>query len=54
MDKIIGIHRAAIGIYERDKVKPSIVVTIKIADTLQVSLDYLVGKTSLEVVQNTL
>jgi hypothetical protein len=30
-------------------VKPSIEVVVKIADTLEVSLDYLVGKTKLEL-----
>lgn len=54
VSKIIGVHCAAIGIYERDEVKPSIEVAIKIADALQVSLDYLIRKTSLEVDSNTL
>lgn len=33
---------------------PSIEVAVKIADTLEVSLDYLVGKTSLELDKTTL
>ena len=37
-----------IGRYERDEVKPSVEVVIKIADDLSVSLDFLVGKTSME------
>ena len=38
-----------IGRYERDEVKPSVEVVIKIADALGVSLDFLVGKTSMEL-----
>jgi transcriptional regulator with XRE-family HTH domain len=38
-----------IGRYERDEVKPSIEVASKIANILEVSLDYLVGKTTVEV-----
>jgi transcriptional regulator with XRE-family HTH domain len=33
----------------RDEVKPSIEVVIKIADELEVSLDFLVGKTNVEI-----
>ncbi|AZB30323.1 helix-turn-helix domain-containing protein [Chryseobacterium balustinum] len=54
LGKAVGTSGDIIGRYERDEVKPSIEVAIKIADALQVSLDYLVGKTSLEVDQNTL
>jgi transcriptional regulator with XRE-family HTH domain len=35
-----------IGKYERNEVKPSIEVASKIADVLEVSLDFLLGKTS--------
>lgn len=35
--------------YERDEVKPSIEVVIRMADTLKVSLNFLLGKTDLEV-----
>jgi transcriptional regulator with XRE-family HTH domain len=38
-----------IGRYERDEVKPSIEVVIRMADALEVSLDYLVGKTDIEL-----
>jgi len=38
-----------IGRYERDEVKPSIDVIMRIADALEVSIDYLVGKTSFEL-----
>ena len=54
LGKAVGTSGDIIGRYERDEVKPSIEVAIKIADALQVSLDYLVGKTSLEVDINTL
>jgi transcriptional regulator with XRE-family HTH domain len=54
LGKIVGTSGDIIGRYERDEVKPSIDVAIKIADALGVSLDYLVGKTSLEVDKNTL
>jgi transcriptional regulator with XRE-family HTH domain len=43
-----------IGKYERDEVKPSIEVAMKIADALEVSLDYLVGKVSVELDAKTL
>ena len=43
-----------IGRYERDEVKPSIDVVIRMADALEVSLDYLVGKTDLEMDRSTL
>lgn len=43
-----------IGRYERDEVKPSIEVVIRMADALEVSLDYLVGKTDLELDSSTL
>ena len=38
-----------IGRYERGEVKPSVEVVTKIANTLEVSLDYLVGKTDVEL-----
>ena len=38
-----------IGKYERDEVKPSVEVAAKIADALEVSLDFLVGKTNVEI-----
>ncbi len=45
LGKAVGTSGDIIGRYERDEVKPSIEVVIKIADTLEVSIDYLVGKT---------
>ncbi|HRJ28236.1 MAG TPA: helix-turn-helix transcriptional regulator [Cyclobacteriaceae bacterium] len=54
LGKAVGTSGDIIGRYERDEVKPSIEVAMKIADTLEVSLDYLVGKTSLELDKTTL
>jgi|GEM_PF-378294 len=45
--KKIGVHGAVIGRYERDEVKPSIETAAAIAQALEVSLDYLVGSSSL-------
>ena len=49
LGKAIGTSGDMIGIYERDEVKPSIEVAVKIADALDISLDYLVGKTKMEL-----
>lgn len=43
-----------IGRYERDIMTPSIDVIMKVADALDVSIDYLVGKTTLELDTNAL
>lgn len=43
-----------IGRYERDEMKPSIDTATKLADLLEVSLDYLVGKTDMELDNVTL
>jgi len=51
---IIGVHAPVIGRYERGEVKPSIEVASKLADALQVSLDYLVGNSDLELDKPTL
>jgi transcriptional regulator with XRE-family HTH domain len=47
--KLVGTSGDIIGKFERDEVKPSIEVASKIADALEVSLDYLVGKTNVEI-----
>jgi transcriptional regulator with XRE-family HTH domain len=52
--KAIGVHAPVIGRYERGEVKPSIEVATKLAEALQVSLDYLVGNSNLEVDKSTL
>ncbi|WP_245645483.1 helix-turn-helix domain-containing protein [Niabella ginsenosidivorans] len=38
--------------YERNEVKPSVEVAVKIADALEVSLDYLAGNTDLLLEKN--
>lgn len=42
--KQIGTSAPIIGRYEREEIKPSIDVAAKIADSLGVTLDYLLGK----------
>ena len=54
MARHLGTKGPAIGRYERDEMKPSIEVAAKMADLLEVSLDYLVGKTDVEIDQTTL
>lgn len=54
LGKAVGTSGDLIGKYERDEVKPSVEVAIKIADALEVSLDFLVGKTTLELDKKTL
>ena len=43
LGKAVGVAREIIGRYERNEVLPSIEVAAKIADVLEVSLDYLTG-----------
>lgn len=50
----IGINGDAYGRYERGEVRPTIEMAVKIADALEVSLDYLVGKTDAELDNATL
>jgi transcriptional regulator with XRE-family HTH domain len=47
--KLIGINGDAYGRYERNDVKPTIEIATRIANALNVSLDYLVGKTDLQL-----
>lgn len=49
----LGIHKNVLGRYERNEVKPSIEIARKMADILDVSLDYLTGKTDVEMDKNT-
>ena len=46
--KKIGTSAPIIGRYERNEIKPSIDVAVKIATALEVTLDYLVGDGSLK------
>lgn len=54
LGKKVGSSGDIIGKYERDEVKPSIEVVIKIADVLDSSIDFLVGKTDTELDAATL
>jgi transcriptional regulator with XRE-family HTH domain len=49
LGKTIKVHAPIIGRYERDEVKPSIETATKIAEALEVSLDYLTGLSDLEL-----
>jgi len=48
----LGIHKNVLGEYEREEVKPSIDIAIRIADFMTVSLDFLVGKVDKEIDKN--
>lgn len=54
LGKRAGTSGDLMGRYERDEVKPSIDVIIRIADALNVSIDFLVGKTTFEINQDML
>ena len=45
----LGIHKNVLGRYERNEVAPSIEIARKIADILDVSLDYLTGKADVQM-----
>jgi len=47
--KMLGTKGPAIGRYERDEMKPSIEAAAKMAQILDVSLDWLAGHTDLEL-----
>lgn len=49
LGKKVGVHKNVLGKYERNEVKPSIEVATKIAEQLNVSLDYLVGNTDTKI-----
>jgi len=52
--KKLGIDGDAYGRYERDEVKPSVDMATRISEVLNVSLDFLVGKTQVQFDQKTL
>ncbi len=52
--KFLGTKGPVIGRYERDEMKPSVEVAAKMADYLDISLDYLVGKTDVQLDQRTM
>ena len=49
LGKLIGTSGDVVGRYERGDIKPSIDVVSNIADALEVSIDYLIGRTSLQI-----
>ena len=49
LGKLIGTSGDVVGRYERGDIKPSIDVVTKIADVLEISIDYLIGKTNLQL-----
>ena len=54
MAAMLGTKGPAIGRYERDEMKPSIEAASKMAKILEVSLDWLVGNTDIELDTATL
>ena len=52
--KLIGTKGPAIGRCERETAKPTIEVALKISNALDISLDYLIGKTDVEFDQAAL
>lgn len=54
LGKMIGTSGDVIGRYERGDISPSIEVVSKIADALEVSIDYLIGKTKMEIDADTM
>jgi transcriptional regulator with XRE-family HTH domain len=52
--KKVGIHPNILGRYERGETTPNIDMASKLADALDISLDYLVGKTDIELDKNIL
>ncbi|WP_413514173.1 helix-turn-helix domain-containing protein, partial [Myroides odoratus] len=52
LGKLVGVHGAVIGRYEREEVKPSIEIATELAEALQISLDYLVGVTDILLDKN--
>lgn len=45
LSKLIEAHHSIIGKYERDEVKPSIDVVVKIANVLNTTVGFLLGET---------
>ena len=53
LGKLIGTSGDVIGRYERGDISPSIEVVSKVADALEVSVDYLIGKTNILMDRDT-
>ncbi|NJN28758.1 MAG: helix-turn-helix transcriptional regulator [Cyclobacteriaceae bacterium] len=47
--RAIGVHPNVLGRYEREEAMPSIEVATKLAEASGISLDYLVGKTDMQL-----
>jgi transcriptional regulator with XRE-family HTH domain len=54
LGEMIGTAGDVIGRYERGGITPSIEVVSKIADALEVAVDYLIGKTEMELDKDTM
>ena len=54
LGKMTGTSGDVIGRYERGDISPSIEAVAKIADALEVSVDYLIGKTKMEIDKDTM
>jgi len=54
LGKKVGVHKNVLGKYERDEVKPSIEIATNLANELEVSLDYLVGNTDMNIAPDLL
>lgn len=54
LGKRINTSGDIIGRYERNEVKPSIEVIVRMADALEVSIDFLVGKSDVKLDTDTL
>ena len=52
--KRIGVHAPIIGRYERNELNPYIEMAVKIANALEISLDYLTGISDVELNKNCL
>ncbi|WP_010255514.1 helix-turn-helix domain-containing protein [Myroides injenensis] len=49
----LNIHKNVLGRYERNEVFPSVDIARKIADILEISLDYLTGKENIRIDKDT-
>ena len=54
LGKKIGINGDAYGRYERNDVRPTIEMAVKIAQALEISLDFLTGNSDIELDKATL
>jgi transcriptional regulator with XRE-family HTH domain len=51
---MVGIHANVLGRYERGEARPFVEMAAKLAEALQVSLDYLVGNSDLKFDKETI